>query len=147
MEAKQKAVIFDLDGTIANLNGRKPFGPNLCEECVNDLLIESVAEINELYARQHPEYEIIIISGRNNIAYDVTENWLQQHQITYDQLIMRPDGNFIADDEWKESVYRKDIEPFYDVRMVFEDRPRVVRMWRRILGTYRVMLVGEGIEF
>ena len=44
----------------------------------------------------------------------------------------------------KEEIYRDAIEPYYDVRGVFDDRPSVVAMWRR-LGL-RVYHVNDGFQ-
>ena len=43
---------------------------------------------------------------------------------------MRGEGDHRSDDVTKGEIYMNCIEPWYDVVCVFEDRNRVVKMWR-----------------
>lgn len=141
---KPVAVIFDLDGTLADLNGRSPYGETLRADCPNDLCIESIAHIARLYAAKS-SVKIIVVSGRNEVATFETKDWLKKHGIVWDHLFMRKDRDYRPDEIVKEEIYREKIEPYYDVEIVFDDRPKVIRMWRNI--GLKVADVGKGIEF
>ena len=92
----EKAIICDLDGTLALLGGRNPFNPKSVE---SDLLNNPVANILHVYASQSQlPVEIIFVTGRFEKLKAQTETWLQKHNINKYQLYMR-----------KNNDYRKDI--------------------------------------
>jgi hypothetical protein len=43
---------------------------------------------------------------------------------------MRTEGDHRSDDIVKKEIYEKRIAPQYDVVIVFDDRDKVVKMWR-----------------
>jgi hypothetical protein len=45
-------------------------------------------------------------------------------------LLMRPEGDHRSDEVVKKEIWEKKIKPWYDVVAVFDDRDRVVKMWR-----------------
>ena len=45
---------------------------------------------------------------------------------------MRDKGNFEPDEIIKEQIFHKEIEPNYNVLAVFDDRDKVVKMWRNL---------------
>jgi hypothetical protein len=46
------------------------------------------------------------------------------------ELLMRTEGDHRSDDIVKKEIYEKRIAPQYDVVIVFDDRDKVVKMWR-----------------
>jgi hypothetical protein len=139
---KQTAVIFDLDGTLADLNGRKPFGKDI--DVLEDKCIDCIAELSRLYAYYSPHH-VLIVSGRSDAHASDTITWLARNNIARDQTFMREEGDYRPDTELKEEIYRERIEPYYDVILVFEDRPKVIKMWRDI--GLKVADVGNGVDF
>ena len=92
-------------------------------------------------------YEIVIFSGRNDRSFHNTKKWLDKHDIPYDLLVLRPDkfqkeswpiadGNpattkmrFMPDEILKKEM----LDTFVDIDevfCVFDDRKKVVDMWR-----------------
>jgi Straboviridae polynucleotide kinase len=130
---KPSAYIFDIDGTLAKCGERGVFD---FEKCDQDLLVESVALIID---RLRGPYSIVFLTGRSEQYRGKTEEWLMRHQISYDELIMRPDGDKTTDFLLKEKIYFERIEPKWRIMGVFEDRLRVCRMWHSIgLLVFRV---------
>ena len=73
--------------------------------------------------------DIYIFSGRSDIARDKTIMWLRNHNVPYDFLFMREDGDFTPDYELK---YKWLCHTGIQDRVLFvlEDRDQVVKMWR-----------------
>lgn len=124
-----KAIICDLDGTLAIHQGRSPYD---CMKAEEDVINEAVA--NLLWKYEDDGYEIIFVSGRNAECYDVTTYWLVLNGFKSYKLFLRE-----PDDRRKDSIIKKEI--FYNfiynnwfVELVLDDRDQVVRMWRQEIG-------------
>ena len=127
------AVIFDIDGTIADLSDRlhyldKGDWKSFFAEVGNDKPITKVIELTRLFEDLH--YEIILVSGRCSSTRDNTREWLEKYQVSYDHLFMRTEGDYRADHIVKEEILRE-IQENYSIDYVFDDRQSVVDMWRR----------------
>lgn len=127
--SKQKAIICDLDGTCAIHQGRSPYDYEKCDTDkwnipLGDLLFS-------LYIR---DYRIIFTSGREDIGNTraKTEQWLDENFGGSHILLMRTEKDHRPDEIVKEEIYHKEIEPYYNVVGVFDDRKKVVDMWRSL---------------
>lgn len=132
----RKTVIFDLDGTLADLTHRLPYIKGEQKNwdafhlaCVNDAPILPIIMVhNALFAL----HRVLIVSGRNDTVQKQTERWLYDNGIMFHDLIMRPEGDYTPDDELKEVWLRTGkLGPIGDILCVFDDRQRVVDMWRK----------------
>lgn len=137
---KQKAIIVDVDGTIADISHRLHFvkRPNkerdfksFFAEMHKDKPKKNVIEVIEsLWFGA----EIIFVTARPEKYRKVTENWLFEHcelSGTLPTLFMAPDKLGVRDEVFKAELYEKKIKPKYRVIAVFDDRQRVVDMWRK----------------
>jgi hypothetical protein len=101
--------------------------------CVDDTPIEPV--IN-LFTDLERMCDVLIWSGRMDTVRHETVDWLALylgiHSGWSERLKMRPAGDYTPDDQLKESWLRA-LSPEDRARlvMVFDDRDRVVNMWRR----------------
>ena len=139
-----KAIIFDLDGTVAFNDGKRGFyewskvgGDNPRP------LIVSMAQ------NWYDEgYEIVFVSGRDSVCREQTTEWLDRHLgIEYSGLFMRAEGDTRKDSIVKKEIFFRDIAPKYNIVGVVDDRPQVLRMWHEI-GIENVICVGNPyIEF
>lgn len=139
-----KTVIFDLDGTLADITKRREmstkengkidwdifFEPN---NIWFDLPNEPVITMAQLLSERH---RIVIFSGRSKATKDETKRWLQKFDVPFDILKMRPTSNdwkFMPDDElkqhWLDTLFPEDKKK--DILCVFDDRQKVVDMWRK----------------
>jgi hypothetical protein len=75
-------------------------------------------------------YSIIFVSGREDKYRWLTLNWFYTHNIPYSELFMRPTDDKREDSVVKKEIYEKEIKGIYNVGVVFDDRNRVVEMWR-----------------
>lgn len=130
----EKAYIFDIDDTLSNTEHRQHLAVRgdweaFYAEQGKDTPTPLVRILNTLACTS----KIILLTGRPERYRDQTLEWLRKHNITFDYLKMRPTNKtFIKDAVLKESIYCKDIKPFYEVLAVFEDRKQCVDMWRAL---------------
>jgi len=125
---KKKAIIVDIDGTLAKMNGRGPFEwHRVGEDKVNEPVKTVVNALKKLYT-------IIIFTGRDGVCLTETINWLIENQIHYDKLFIRGQGNNEKDSIIKRRLYDMYVKDEYQVDFVIDDRNQVVDMWRKDLG-------------
>lgn len=138
--SKRKAIIVDVDGTLALRNNRSPFD---YEKACGDnadfrmcRIIKSLIESDEMY-------EVFFLTGREDIGEcrRITAEWIHNHVYRKQghngflpkdnwTLLMRSEGDHRSDEIVKKEIWEEKIKPWYDVVAVFDDRDRVVKMWR-----------------
>lgn len=123
---KDKAVILDMDGTLADMEGiRKPFDWDKVG------LDKPRTHVVELARMLHAAgYKVIIMSGRDGKCLGATEEWLQEHDVPYDAIFMRDEGNSEPDAIIKERLFWTCVADNYDVKYVVDDRNQMVNQWR-----------------
>lgn len=132
---KDKAVIFDLDGTLCDTTHRQHF----MQQTPKDWKSFYAALENDPpnhWCRQmiwhyFLEMSVILLSGRPEKYRERTQKWLESQEVAYDDLIMRPDGDFRTDYVVKKELYEKYLKDRYEIVFVVDDRKQVVDMWRR----------------
>lgn len=129
-------IIFDIDGTLADLTHRRHFVASKPKNwdafqalAHKDVPFEPVAVLARSLATL--AHRIVLCSGRGEQERPVTEAWLAQHQITHERLYMRAEGDYRADDLIKEELLDHILSDGFSPQIVFDDRARVVAMWRR----------------
>ncbi|HMQ48126.1 MAG TPA: AAA family ATPase [Saprospiraceae bacterium] len=123
-----KAILCDIDGTLALINGRSPYEESLCEQ---DLLHEPVARLVRQYHRIG--YEVLLLSGRKDSSREQTLNWLTKYQIPFQHLWMRRHDDTRKDAVIKQELYEEHIQGKYFIEFVLDDRDQVVDLWRNTL--------------
>ena len=136
--------IFDLDGTLALIDHRRPVLENLADK-------QRWNKFHELCWLDEPNYNVIkvledlkttgsdiwIFSGRSDSVRALTVEWLCRHtsltaQELETSLVMRPSHDHRPDDELKQKFLNKMLlEDRARLVCIFDDRQRVVDMWRR----------------
>tara|TARA_Y100000361_G_scaffold147296_1_gene158652 strand:- start:30 stop:476 length:447 start_codon:yes stop_codon:yes gene_type:complete len=135
-----KWIIFDLDGTLADIEDRRQlctkengkmdwnkfFDPENIKLDKPNMPVIMMAQALTAFG-----YKIAIFSGRSARTEDATKDWLHKQDVKFDILKMRPERNFRPDEqlklEWLNNMDWKD-----NVEAVFDDRDKVVNMWREI---------------
>lgn len=125
------AIIVDIDGTLAKMNGRGAFDWHRVDE---DDLKDAVAQFVRMTRSTGFEYDTIIMSGRSDESQAKTEKWLLDNGITYDMLLMRKAGDHRPDYIIKSELFREHVLGKYNIIAVFDDRDQVVHMWRKHHG-------------
>ncbi len=122
-----RAIICDLDGTLALLNGRNPYDAASCEQdSVNGPVSDIVSTYHSL------GFSILLASGRSEQHRPQTERWLQNQCIQYHALFMRRSGDSRQDAVVKREIYEQHIQGRYNVHFVLDDRNQVVNLWRSL---------------
>ena len=129
MSKLPKAIIVDIDGTLAKMNGRGSFEWMRVGE---DLVNEPIRHIVNLY--KGAGHRIILFSGRDSVCREVTKKWLQDNFIKWDYLYMRPEGNNEKDAIIKRRLFDDHVDGLFEILFVLDDRNQVVDMWRKDLG-------------
>lgn len=146
--------IFDLDGTLALIDHRRPIldsddpkrWDKFYEACVDDRPNTAVIRMFHILMK-HASSGIYIFSGRSESVRTETVHWLMENVFPHDwtiknvlayckeNLFMRPIGDSTPDEElkWKWFSERFMRTNLYHVSQftVFDDRQKVVDMWRR----------------
>ena len=137
-----KTVIFDLDGTLALIDDRRAlatkdngkmdwdvfFDPkNISLDLPNRPVITMAQMLKD------QGYRIVIFSGRSKGTKEVTKEWLKDFLVPFDVIKMRPTSKefmFMPDDKLKQMWLDKLFPNKEDILCVFDDRDKVVKMWR-----------------
>jgi len=142
---KDSWVIFDLDGTLANIEERRKlstkdngkmdwnkfFDPkNIKLDKPNPAVIKMAQVLAE------SGHMIAILSGRSKGTELTTKSWLNMNNVPYHIIKMRPTSKewmYMPDDElkqhWLDDLFPGDIRD--RIVAVFDDRQKVVDMWRK----------------
>lgn len=136
---KEDIFLCDVDGTIALMSDRSPFDwSRVNEDKPNHKLIFILQKLIK-------HNRVVFMSGRDHCCKQHTIDWINNHIELEEpvEIYMRPTGDNRKDSIVKEELFRKYIEPNYNVITVWDDRDQVVRMWRNIGLT--CFQVAEGI--
>ena len=126
-QSKPKAIIVDIDGTLTIIGKHR--GPFDWDKVGYDIPKPVIIELVRRYSLDH---QIIILTGREEIARDETVTWLNNHNISWHKLLMRPDNDFRRGDILKEEIFWSEIAPYYNVQFALEDTPKIIRLWQSI---------------
>lgn len=138
---KQKAIIVDVDGTLAFTCDRSIYDAALAINDHPNVILKTI--VNHL---ADDGYKVIIVTGRQQIHREVTIQWLDKNGIQYHTVYNRGEGDKRPDQVVKEEIFDTFIRQHYNVEVVFDDRPRVCRMWRS-LGLKVLQCGDPHIEF
>ena len=119
-----KAIIVDIDGTLAKMNNR---GPYEWDKVKQDYINTIVKKIVNSY-----DGNVIVVSGRDGICRNDTIEWLNDNEIKYNELYMRAEGNTEKDSIIKKRIFEENIRGKYFIEYVLDDRNQVVEMWRSL---------------
>jgi predicted kinase len=125
-----KAVIVDIDGTVALHVARSPYDySRVSTDAPNPGVIAVVRALSETH-------QIIFLSGRPDSCETETALWLQEHvSLGGEQgllLYMRAERDTRNDAIVKYELFDRYVRDDWNVTAVIDDRERVVRVWRTL---------------
>jgi hypothetical protein len=136
---KKLTVIFDLDGTLAlidkrrakalKVDGKLNWGEFFKPENIQ-LDEPNIPVIKTFQSLKQSGFEVGIFSGRDSISRRESKEWLLQNGVWPDFFKMRPQGSHTPDDVLKKMWLDEMISQGKEIMCVFDDRDKVVKMWR-----------------
>lgn len=141
--------IFDIDGTLANLEHRLPFiksdppdWERFFAACWEDEPIRDVIYL--LRVLHEAGHRIVLVTGRSDECAQLTNEWMNVHAVPHSEMYMRLHGDHRPDSEVKAELLDRIIAdwPSEKIVGVFEDRKQVVDMYRA--KGLRVFQVADG---
>ena len=128
-----EAVIFDIDGVLADasarqhfVRGSQPDWEGFFNACNDDPLIDEVAELLKVI---DGKFSVVLLTGRPLSVQEKTRNWIEHHGIRWDLLIMRNSGDYAAARNFKRGEIVKLRSQGMTLRLGFEDDARNVEMF------------------
>ena len=125
--SKPKAVIFDVDGTLAIMGDRRK--PYEWDKVHLDTCNIWVRDMANRYADDHT---VIVLSGRDGSCYNKTFEWLKDNRVKFDKLFMRESGDMRKDAIIKGEIFWRAVADNYNVIFAVDDRPQMARYWYSI---------------
>lgn len=130
------AYVVDIDGTVALHVARSPYDyTRVLTDAPNLAVIQLLGALRlSAFAPK-----IIFLSGRPDSCREDTETWLDVNVGFWDELHMRAAGDTRNDAIIKYELFNQHVRNRFHVKGVFDDRDRVVRLWRTLgLNTFQV---------
>lgn len=144
IDGLEEAIIVDLDGTLALINGRNPYDATDCDKKDRP----NLPVIETVLAHHKAGRKVIFCSGRQDKYKPETIRFIEKHVCVtqpyggYDKdfvphtipykLFMRATDDYRKDSIVKEEMYNKNIKGKYNVLLVLDDRESVVELWRSL---------------
>jgi len=129
-----RCYIVDIDGTVANTEHRIHYITNGHKDWkgwhANAHLDEPIEEMITILRLAQLLYGIVFCTGRDEMCREDTLKWFRENDIPFDALYMRKAGDRRDDDTVKYELLQQIRADGYDPVLVFDDRDRVVKMWR-----------------
>jgi hypothetical protein len=118
-------IIVDIDGTIALRGERNPYDWfNVINDKPNKPIIKLLMQLEDWN-------DLIFVSGSKDVCMPQTVMWLKQQGFDLKELYMRDSDDDRPDEIVKKEIYQVHIA-HRDVLCVFDDRNKVVSMWREL---------------
>jgi phosphoglycolate phosphatase-like HAD superfamily hydrolase len=120
------AVVFDIDGVLADAAGRQHFlewgdWRSFFDACTDDPVVEEIERLLELL---DSSLAVILVTGRPQRVQPHTLAWLERYSIRWDLLVMREYGDYSIVDLFKRQTLHDLAEYGFDVRLALDDDPK-----------------------
>ena len=125
MKKENNVIIVDIDGTIALRGERNPYDWfNVINDKPNTPIVKLLMQLEDWN-------DLIFVSGRKDVCMSQTVMWLKNQGFDVSELYMRDSDDDRPDEIVKKEIYQVHIA-HRDVLCVFDDRNKVVSMWREL---------------
>ena len=129
------AVVFDMDGVLADAAGRQHHlsRPGRDWDAFFSAVGEDelIAEVARLLDVLDPTLRIVLLTARPIRVQPQTLAWLARHDLRWDLLVMRDQGDYGAARDFKRDAVGALRSYGFELRLAFEDDQRNVEMFHR----------------
>ena len=132
--APGESAIFDLDGVLADANGRQHYlerpvrdWDGFFHAVSEDLLLHDTARLLHLMERT---MQVVLLTARPAFVRPATVDWLHRHELPWDLLVIRDDGDRSPSADYKRRTVNELRAAGFDPVIGFEDDRRNVEMLR-----------------
>jgi predicted kinase len=128
-ESLPKAIICDLDGTLALMGKRSPYDASNCDEV--DLPNKPVIETVKMF--YDSGYRIFFCSGREDKDEAPSRRFIAAHLPgIHFELFMRKTGDQRKDSIVKDEIFNENFKDKYYIMLLLDDRNQVVEHYREM---------------
>ena len=136
-------IIVDIDGTMAQMKDRGPYDEHkVYQDDVRQHVLFTIISM----MTANPELKVFVFSGRSEKALEPTVRWtndkcgleVENHKTNFTsdycvELHMRKEGDRRRDSLVKKELFDLYVKDKYNVIVVFDDRPQVIReCWKEL---------------
>lgn len=145
----RKAIIVDIDGTLAIIGDRSPYDPSNCVlvDQPNRAVLETIVNL------YRDDVNVIFITGRSEKYRQATREFIERYcvfnEITLSyELHMRGELDGNVNDNRRDVIVKRElydafVDQKYDVLACFDDRQRVCDLWSSLgLTVFKVIIPG-----
>jgi hypothetical protein len=129
------AVVFDMDGVLSDASGRQHHleRPRRDWDAFFNAVGEDtvITEVARLLDVLDPALAVVLLTARPMSVQGPTLTWLAEHDLRWDLLIMRDQGDYGTAREFKRDAVGHLRGYGFDLRLAFEDDRRNVDMFHR----------------
>ena len=143
-QMKRKAWIFDVDGTLADVDSilhhvvNQDPSTNSFKKDFTKFHGESIdvpphkKTIDLLYQaiKENGPLDIIVVTARNEEWRSHTSYWLAKNSVPHQALFMRADKDYRPDYEVKLDILNQ-IQLIWDVEHAVDDNPKIIKLWEQ----------------
>jgi beta-phosphoglucomutase-like phosphatase (HAD superfamily) len=136
---RPKAVIVDMDGTLCDVRSVRHFvepppgveGFKRNFHAFHSASLECPAHQPVIDLLDHCRgagLKVLVVSAREARWGFLTALWLREHDIAYDEMLLRHSGDYRSDVEVKQEIAKQLLERFQPV-LAIDDRYEVIEVW------------------
>lgn len=132
---KRKAVIFDVDGTLADVRGIRHYVVGTRRKDFDAFHRESVNVpphahvVNAAQVAEMLGHDVLVVTARKVQWARHTAMWLALNRIPSAAMFMRADADSRKDVEVKRDIL-KSIKTRWDVVAAWDDNPKIIELWK-----------------
>jgi predicted kinase len=132
-DSYRHAIIFDMDGTLTDVRPIRHLVRGKYRDFDSfhrsSLWMPPNHQVLEMaFDAENNGYAIVIVTARSEPYREVTQKWLDELGVNYDNIYMRKDGDMRKDYLVKEEILAE-IEKDYDIVHAIDDNPAVNFLW------------------
>jgi len=125
----KKSIIVDIDKTLSIPIDRDIYDINKSQ---NDIPNNYVIDLLKLDS--FSSFDILILTGREEKFRIITEKFLKNNEIKFEELFMRENKDYRLNHLIKKEIIIKKIKPKWDIYFAIDDDPKVIEMYKKDLN-------------